>query len=217
MMAVLNPLKVVLSNWPEDRVDILEQENHPDHPEFGSRQVRMGREIYIEQEDFMENPPGKYFRLRPGGEVRLKGAYIIKCEEAVKRPDGSIDHLVCTVDQDSRSGSEGSRRKVKGTLHWVDAGTALPFEARLYEPLLADPDDIDDDTDKKDFISRLNPDSLKVTQGLMEPGLGDAQVGDTFQFLRNGYFCKDRDSTPELAVFNLVVGLKDSYRPQQKA
>jgi len=213
VMAVLNPLRVVLSNWEEGKADLLDHENNPDRPEMGSRQVRMGREIFIEQEDFMENPPGKFFRLKPGGEVRLKGAYIIKCEEAVKNADGSINHLVCSVDLDSRSGSEGASRKVKGTLHWVDAATALPFEGRLYEPLLADPDDIDDGTDKKDFISRLNPDSLKTVRGLMEPSLKDSKTGDTFQFLRAGYFCKDRDSTAEMPVFNLVVGLKDSYKP----
>ncbi|MGI6234270.1 MAG: glutamine--tRNA ligase/YqeY domain fusion protein [Christensenellales bacterium] len=213
VMAVMNPLKVVLKNWEEGKFDVLEQENHPDHPEFGTRHVKLGREIYIEQEDFMEDPPKKFFRLRPGGEVRLKGAYIIKCEEVIKKDDGTIDHLVCTVDLDSRSGSEGAKRRVKGTLHWVDAQTAVPFEARLYEPLLADPDDVDDGTDKKDFISRLNPNSLKVVHGLMEPSLKEAEVGDTFQFLRAGYFCKDRDSTEEMPVFNLVVSLKDSYRP----
>ncbi|MDI9519826.1 MAG: glutamine--tRNA ligase/YqeY domain fusion protein [Bacillota bacterium] len=213
VMAVLNPLKVVFSNWEEGKTDELVQENHPDHPEFGTRTVTMGHTIYIEQEDFMEDPPRKFFRLKPGGEVRLKGAYIIKCEDVVKNEDGSIDHLVCSVDLDSRSGSEGANRRVKGTLHWVNAETALPFEGRLYEPLLAAEDDIDDDTDKKDFISRLNPNSLKVVHGLMEPSLKDSQVGDTFQFLRNGYFCKDQDSTDEMPVFNLVVNLKDSYRP----
>ena len=213
VMAVLDPLKVILSNWEEGRVDLLDCENHPDHPEMGSRRIAMGREIYIEREDFMENPPNKFFRLKPGGEVRLRGAYIIRCEEAVRDGQGGIDHLVCSVDLDSRSGSEGANRKVKGTLHWVDAATALPFEGRLYEPLLADPDELEDETDRKDFISRLNPDSLKTARGLMEPGLLDSKPGDTFQFLRVGYFCKDRDSTEELPVFNLVVGLKDSYKP----
>ncbi len=213
VMAVLDPLKVILSNWEEGRVDLLDCENHPDHPEMGSRRIAMGREIYIEREDFMENPPNKFFRLKPGGEVRLRGAYIIRCEEAVRDGQGGIDHLVCSVDLDSRSGSEGANRKVKGTLHWVDAATALPFEGRLYEPLLADPDELEDETDRKDFISRLNPDSLKTARGLMEPGLMDSKPGDTFQFLRVGYFCKDRDSTEELPVFNLVVGLKDSYKP----
>ena len=214
VMAVLKPLRVVLSNWPEGKTDELEHENHPDHPEFGSRKVALGREIFIEQDDFMEDPPGRFFRLKPGGEVRLKGAYIIKCEEVIKNDQGGIDHLVCSVDLDSRSGSPGAARKVKGTLHWVNADTALPFVGRLYEPLLANPDDLDDESDRKDFVARLNPNSLTTVHGLMEPSLADAQVGDTFQFLRNGYFCKDRDSTPELPVFNLVVGLKDSYRPQ---
>ncbi|NLM86194.1 MAG: glutamine--tRNA ligase/YqeY domain fusion protein [Clostridiales bacterium] len=213
VMAVLNPLKIVLNNWPSGKVDELVQENHPDHPEYGTRSVRMGQTLYIEQEDFMENPPGKFFRLKPGGEVRLKGAYIIECEEVVKTEDGRIDHLVCSVDLDSRSGSEGANRKVKGTLHWVDAATAVPFTGRLYEPLLSDPEDIDDGTDKKDFITRLNKESLTTVHGMMEPSLADAKVGDTFQFLRNGYFCKDRDSTPEMPVFNQVVGLKDSYKP----
>lgn len=213
VMAVLDPLKVVLSNWDEGKVDFLECENHPDHPEMGSRKVAFGHEIYIEREDFMEDPPGKFFRLKPGGEVRLRGAYIIRCDEVKKNGQGEITSLVCSVDLNSRSGSEGANRKVKGTLHWVDAKTALPFEGRLYEPLLDDPDELDDETDRKDFISRLNPDSLRTVRGLMEPHLKDSKAGDTFQFLRIGYFCKDRDSTPEMPVFNLVVGLKDSYKP----
>ncbi|NLD52328.1 MAG: glutamine--tRNA ligase/YqeY domain fusion protein [Clostridiales bacterium] len=213
MMAVQRPLKVVLSNWDEDRVDTLELENHPDHPEYGSRQVSFGKTLYIEQDDFMEDPPKKFFRLRPDGEVRLKGAYIIKCEEVVKASDGTIDHLICSVDLDSRSGSPGADRKVKGTLHWVNAADCVPLSLRLYEPLLMADEEVDEDVEKKDFISRLNPDSLQELQGFGERGLESAASGDTFQFLRIGYFCKDSDSTPDLAVYNLVVGLKDSYRP----
>lgn len=212
MMAVLHPLRVVLTNWPEEKTDSLPIEYHPDHPEFGQRQVNIGREIWIDADDFMEDPPKKFFRLKPGGEVRLKGAYIIRCDEVVKNADGSISHVNCTVDMDSRSGSPGAERKVKGTLQWVNAADALPFEARLYEQLLAE-DDPDDETDKKDFISRLNPSSLRVENGFAEPALKDAKVGDTFQFLRIGYFCKDQDSTPARAVFNQVVSLKDSYKP----
>jgi glutaminyl-tRNA synthetase len=212
-MAVANPLKIVLSNWEKGKTDVLTQENYPDQPERGSREIAFGRELYIEREDFMENPPGKFFRLQPGGEVRLRNAYIIKCEKVIRNRDGAIDHLVCSVDLGSRSGSPGAARKVKGTLHWVNACTAAPFEARLYEPLLADENDLDDESDKKDFISRLNPQSLTIARGFIEPSLKDSDAGETFQFLRVGYFCKDRESTDGLPVFNLVVGLKDSYKP----
>lgn len=213
-MAVLNPLKVVLTNWPEGKVDTLTMENHPDHPEMGTREVTISREIWIEKEDFMEEPPKKFFRLRPEGEVRLKGAYIIKCERVVKNEAGEIDHLECTVDMDSRSGSPGAERKVKGTLHWVDAGNCCQVEARLYDPLLNDESaETEEEIDKKDFISRLNPDSLKTVIGYAEHALHAAKVGDTFQFLRTGYFCKDKDSTEERSVYNRVVGLKDSFKP----
>ena len=211
-MAVLHPLKVILTNWPEGRTDTLAMENHPEHPEMGSREVTISREIWIEKEDFMEEPPKKFFRLKPGGEVRLKGAYIIKCEKAVKNEAGEIDHLECTVDMDSRSGSPGAERKVKGTLHWVDADNCCRVEARLYEPLLDDESGAEEELDKKDFISRLNPDSLKTVVGYAEHSLHAARVGDTFQFLRLGYFCKDRDSTAERSVYNRVVGLKDGYK-----
>ncbi len=214
LMAVQKPLKVVLSNWPEGKTDVLEMENHPDHPEFGHRKVSFGKTLYIDADDFMEDPPKKFFRLRPDGEVRLKGAYIIKCEQVVKLADGSIDHLVCSVDLDSRSGSPGADRKVKGTLHWVNADDCVPLTMRLYEPLLMDESEIDEEVDKKDFVSQLNPSSLKIVHGFGERALEAAQEGDTYQFLRTGYFCKDRDSTPEQPVFNLVVGLKDSYKPE---
>ncbi|NLJ64912.1 MAG: glutamine--tRNA ligase/YqeY domain fusion protein [Christensenellaceae bacterium] len=208
LMAVLDPLLIELSNWDENKIDMLPIENHPDHPELGDREVPFGKYLYIECEDFLENPPRKFFRLRPGGEVRLKSAYIIKCEEVVKDADGNIEKIICSVDLDSRSGSPGADRKVKGTLHWVMRDGAHPIEARLFEPLL----DNDEDSGK-DFIDRLNPNSLTVMHGFAENAAKDAAVGDTFQFLRMGYFCKDKDSTDEKSVYNRVVPLRDSYRP----
>ena len=226
-MAVLDPVKLTLINWPEGQVDEIVMENHPDHPEMGTRTVRFGKDLYIEREDFMEDPPKKFFRLAPGREVRLKGAYIIKCEEVVKDEAGNIVELKCSVDLTSKSGGEGAARKVKGTLHWVSALDARPIEVRLYEPILAEEAEVEqvevDETGEvtdaapaKDFISRLNPNSLTVLSGaLAEPAIADAQVGDRFQFLRMGYFCKDKDSTPEKPVFNRIVPLKDSWAKAQ--
>ena len=226
-MAVIHPLKVVLTNWPEDETDMLEIENHPDHPEFGTRMVPFGREIYIEQEDFMEEPVKKFFRLAPGKEVRLKGAYIVKCEDYVKDDAGNIVELHCTVDRDSRSGSEGANRKVKGTLHWVSAADGVPCEYRLYEPILAEdePESLAVELDENgeaveavsaDFMDRLNPNSLVVAKGWCESYIANAAVGDAFQFLRMGYFCKDKDSTDALPVFNRTVPLKDSWAKEAK-
>ena len=234
-MAVLRPLKLVLTNWPADKRDELPLENHPDHPEMGTHQSVMTRELYIEQEDFMEIPAKKYFRLFLGGEVRLKGAYIIKAESCEHDAQGNVTCVNCTVDMDTRNGTEGANRKVKGTLHWVSATENLPVEARLYEPLLleegAQPEPIAEELEdkpeveapvasnalKKDFIKRLNPASCEVCKGYMEKSLGDAAVGDKFQFLRMGYFCKDPDSTAELAVFNRIVSLKDSFKKEVRA
>ncbi len=219
-MAVLNPLKVVLINWPEGKTESIEMENHPEHPGMGSRTVTFGRELYIEREDFMEEPVKKFFRLFPGGEVRLKGAYIIRCDDLLKDENGNVVELRCTVDLNSHSGSEGAARKVKGTLHWVNAATAVPLEVRLYEPLLADENDQEDEddetgdkaaSDKKDFISRLNKSSLVVARGFAEPALDTAEAGATFQFLRLGYFCKDGDSAAGKPIFNRTVTLKDSW------
>ena len=215
VMAVLNPVKVVLTNVPEDWTDTLPMENHPDHPEMGERNVTISREIWIEREDFMEEPPKKYFRLKPDGEVRLKGAYIIKCEKVVHAADGGIDHLECSVDLTSRSGSEGANRKVKGTIHWVDARDCSAFEARLYDQLMTEEWDTASAEEKKDVTAFVNPDSLEIVNGYCEHTLVNANVGDTFQFLRMGYFCKDKDSTAEKSVYNRVVSLKDSYKPQQ--
>ena len=230
-MAVVDPLKVTLVNWPEDQLDALEVENHPDHPEMGTRTVTFGRELYIEKEDFMEEPIKKFFRLAPGREVRLKGAYIIKCEDFVKDENGEVVELKCSVDMDSRSGSEGANRKVKGTLHWVSAAEGVPCEYRLYEPILseeveeeAQPAEAELDEDGKvaeaapaaDFMSRLNPNSLIVKQGFCEPFIAHSEVGSSFQFLRMGYFCKDRDSTEAMPVFNRTVALKDGFKVEAK-
>ena len=229
-MAVVDPLKVTLVNWPEDQLDALEVENHPDHPEMGTRTVTFGRELYIEKEDFMEEPIKKFFRLAPGREVRLKGAYIIKCEDFVKDENGEVVELKCSVDMDSRSGSEGANRKVKGTLHWVSAAEGVPCEYRLYEPILSEeveetqPAEAELDEDGKvaeaapaaDFMSRLNPNSLTVKQGFCEPFIAHSEVGSSFQFLRMGYFCKDRDSTEAMPVFNRTVALKDGFKVEAK-
>ena len=211
-MAVLDPVKVVLTNYEAGKVEDCVIENHPKKPEMGTHTVPLTREIYIEREDFMVDAPKKFFRLKPDGEVRLKGAYIIKCEEVVKDENGNVVELKCTADLDSHSGSEGAARKVKGTLHWVCAADAIPFEARLYEPLLNDEtetEDGEDAPDKKDFIARLNPNSLTVVSNCMaEKWLGEAKTGDKFQFLRIGYFCLDKDGF----VFNRVVSLKDNSK-----
>ena len=225
-MAVLDPLKLIITNWPESKTDALTMENHPEHEEMGSRTVHFGRVIYIEKEDFMENPPGKFFRLKPDGEVRLKGAYIIKCGQIIKDDAGEIIEIHCTVDLDSRSGSEGANRKVKGTLHWLSETDARPIEVRLYEPILNEESEAvaeevaeegEPEAPAKDFIARLNPDSLKVLTGaIAEPFIAESKPGDRFQFLRMGYFCKDPDSTDALPVFNRTVALKDSWAKQAK-
>ncbi len=230
-MAVVDPLKVTLVNWPEDQLDALEVENHPDHPEMGTRTVTFGRELYIEKEDFMEEPIKKFFRLAHGREVRLKGAYIIKCEDFVKNENGEVVELKCSVDMDSRSGSEGANRKVKGTLHWVSAAEGVPCEYRLYEPILSEEveeeaqsaeAELDEDgkvaeaAPAADFMSRLNPNSLTVKQGFCEPFIAHSEVGSSFQFLRMGYFCKDRDSTEAMPVFNRTVALKDGFKVEAK-
>ncbi len=214
-MAVLNPVKVVFTNVPDDWTDTLTMGNHPDHPELGEREVTISKEIWIEKEDFEEVPPKKFFRLKPDGEVRLMGAYIIKCENVVKNEAGEIDHLECSIDLSSRSGSEGANRKVKGTIHWVDANDCAAFEARLYDQLMTEEWDTASAEEKKDVTKFVNPDSLQIVNGYCEHTLVSAKVGDTFQFLRMGYFCKDKDSTEEKSVYNRVVSLKDSKKPQK--
>ena len=205
VMAVLRPLKVVLTNYPEGETEELLAENHPTRG--GKRYVPFSRELYIEREDFMEEPPKKFFRLRPGGEVRLKHAYIIKCEEVVKDERGEITELRCTYDPESKSGGSAANRKVKGTLHWVSAKDALDAEVRLYDYLLKTEDEPSDD-----FIASLNPHSLEVIEGAkVEPSLARTAEGTHYQFLRTGYFVADKDTEPQKLVFNRVVGLKDSW------
>jgi len=215
-MAVLNPLKVVLTNWPEGETKTVTLENHPDHPDMGERTLAFGKELWIDRDDFMEVPVKKYQRMFPGNEVRLKGAYIVRCDDCVKDTDGNITEVRCIVDLDSFSGSAGADRKIKGkTLHWVPADDCIPFEARLYDPLLNDNlDDEEAEADKKDFISRLNPESLKICRGYAEKIIADAETGTGFQFLRTGYFCKDPDSAPDLPVYNRTVGLRDTFAKQ---
>ncbi len=215
VMAVMNPVKVVLTNYPEDRVETVEMDNNPEQPGSGTHSMPFSRELYIEREDFMENPPKKFFRLAPGGEVRLKGAYIIKCEEVVKDADGNITELRCTYDPDTRSGMPGADRKVKGTLHWVSAAHALDAEARLYDRLFdvenpaAEPD--------RDFREMLNPNSLEVRRIKVEPYVREAATaGAKLQFQRIGYFTPDYDSTPDALVFNRTIGLRDSWEKEQK-
>ena len=206
VMAVLRPLKVVLTNYPEDKSEELLAENHPTRG--GKRYVPFSREIYIEREDFMEEPPKKFFRLRPGGEVRLKHAYIIKCEEVVKDEKGEITELRCSYDPESKSGGSAANRKVKGTLHWVSAKDAMDVEVRLYDYLLK----TDDEETTADFIASLNPHSLEVVEGAkVEPSLARTAEGTHYQFLRTGYFVVDKDTRPDRLVFNRVVGLKDSW------
>ena len=206
VMAVLHPLKVVLTNYPEDKSEELLAENHPTRG--GKRYVPFSRELYIEREDFMEEPPKKFFRLRPGGEVRLKHAYIIKCEEVVKDEKDEITELRCTYDPESKSGGSAANRKVKGTLHWVSANDAMDAEVRLYDYLLK----TDDEETTADFIASLNPHSLEVIEGAkVEPSLARTAEGTHYQFLRTGYFVVDKDTRPDRLVFNRVVGLKDSW------
>jgi glutaminyl-tRNA synthetase len=213
-MVVLKPLKIIIENYPENQSEDLLAENNPENPEMGNRTIPFSREIYIEQDDFMENPPKKFFRLAPGQEVRLKHAYIIKCEDVIKDASGSIIELRCSYDPDTKSGGANSGRKVKGTLHWVSAKHAIPAEVRLYDYLLLE----DNEQESEDFIAALNKDSLVIINNAMaEPSLVDAKLGNRYQFLRQGYFCVDNDAQPGKPVFNRVVGLRDSWAKTQKA
>lgn len=212
VMGVLNPLKVVIENYPEDKTEEFDVENNPEKPERGTRKVPFSREIYIEQDDFMVNPPSKYFRLKPDGEVRLKNAYFIKCTGYETDENGNVTLVKATYDPESRGGESPDGRKVRGTIHWVSAEHAVDVEVRLYDMLfkVENPDDIPEGGDYKD---NLNPDSLIVlNHSKVEPVLKDAKPGDRFQFLRMGYFCVDnKDSKPDSLVFNKTVGLKDTW------
>ena len=213
--AVLDPVKVVITNYPEGKVEMLEMENNPEQENAGKHQMPFTREIYIERDDFMEDAPKKFFRMTPGKEVRLKGAYIVMCDECVKDAEGNITEIHCTYDPDTLSGTEGGNRKVKGTLHWVSVEHAVDAEVRLYDRLFA-VENPSAETER-DFRELLNPDSLKVTHAKIEPYLASiAKPEDKFQFQRIGYFCVDLDSTPEHIVFNRTIGLKDSWAKAQK-
>lgn len=212
-MVVLRPLKLVIENYPEGQIEQLVAENNPEDPAMGNRTIPFGREIYIEQDDFMEVPVKKFFRLAPGQEVRLKHAYIIKCEAVVKDDAGNIIEIRCSYDPETKSGGANSGRKVKGTLHWVCAAQAIKAEVRLYDYLLTD----DSEEETEDFIATLNPNSLEViTTCFAEPSLAEAKLGNRYQFLRQGYFCVDPDTQPDNLVFNRVVGLRDSWAKAQK-
>jgi glutaminyl-tRNA synthetase len=210
VMAVTRPLKIILTNYAEDQVEWLETINNPEDESMGTRKVPFSGELYIEQDDFMENPPGQFFRLSPGNEVRLKSAFIIKCEKVIKDNAGNISELHCTYDPETRSGMALSNRKVKSTIHWVSAKHAIPAEIRLYDRLFnkEDPDDVEEG---QDFISNLNPDSLEILNGFVEPSLNGASPLEKFQFQRIGYFCVDPDSTDASLVFNRTVSLKDTW------
>ena len=214
VMAVLDPVRVVIDNYPEGQTEMVEIENNPEDESAGTRMVPFSRELYIERDDFMENAPKKFFRMTLGNEVRLKGAYIVKCESIEKDAEGNITMIHCTYDADTRSGTgSASNRKVKGTLHWVSAPDAIEAEVRLYDRLFKDPDPAGHkDVDFKEF---LNENSLKVVTGCkLEPSLKEAKEGERFQFQRLGYFCVDKDSKPGALVFNRTVGLKDTWAKQ---
>ncbi|MEC0213992.1 glutamate--tRNA ligase family protein, partial [Paenibacillus ehimensis] len=211
-MAVLQPLKVVITNYPEGQVEMLDAENNPENEAMGHRQIPFSREIYIERDDFMEEPVKGYFRLFPGNEVRLKHAYFIKCENVIKDADGNVTELHCTYDPETKSGSGFTGRKVKGTIHWVEATQAIPAEFRLYEPLILDEQAEEGDS----FLDNINPKSLEAVQGFVENNMRDAKPQDKFQFFRHGYFNVDpKHSTEGHPVFNRIVSLKSSFDPKK--
>ena len=212
VMAILDPIKIILTNYPADKTEFMSAINNPGRPDDGSRELPFSRELYIEREDFMENPPSKFFRLKPGGEVRLRYGFIIRCEEVIKDANGSILYLNCTFDESTRSGSEHSAsRKVKGTIHWVSASTAKMVEVRLYDRLFLSefPEDV---PAGQTFLDNMNPDNIRVIQAKVEPSLVELNPGDRVQFERNGYFCVDtKDSLPGKPIFNRIVTLRDTW------
>ena len=213
-MAVLRPLKVVIENYPEGQVEELEAANHPDDPAAGIRKIKFAREIYIEQDDFMESPPKNFFRLSPGAEVRLRYAYFITCHAAVKNAKGEVIELHCTYDPATRGGNPPDGRKVKATIHWVSAAHAIPAEVRIYNPLFTKPDP----SGGENFTADLNPNSLEtLSQARLEPALAGAKVEQPVQFERQGYFCADRDSKPDKLVFSRTIGLRDTWAKEKAA
>lgn len=211
-MVVIDPVKVIIDNYPEGQTEMCTLENNPENEAMGTRQVPFGREVYIERHDFMEVPIKKFFRLAPDKEVRLKGAYIIKCESIVKDENGEITEIHCTYDPDTKSGT-GCTKKVKGILHWVEASTAVDIEARLYDYLLKDDEE---GNEGKDFLEQINPNSLEICHAKGEPCLATTKPGDHFQFQRQGYYVTDKDSTSDHIVVNRIVGLRDSWGKKQK-
>lgn len=215
VMCVLNPLKVVITNYPEGQVEMMEVENNPEDESAGKREMPFSREIYIERDDFMEDPPRKFFRMGPGRNVRLKGAYILHCEDFVKNAEGEITEVHCTYYPDSRSGQDTSGVKAKGTLHWVSVEHALPIEVRQYDRLFNDP--APNGHKDREYLEFLNPDSLEVLYpAYAEPYVQNAQPGERYQFLRKGYFCADPDSTDDRLVFNRTVTLRDAWAKMKK-
>ena len=213
-LAVLRPIKVTLTNYPEGKIEEVEATNNPEEPSAGTRKMPFSRVLYIDREDFMETPPPKYFRLRPGGEVRLKYAYIIKCDELVKDDSGNVVELRCTADLDSKTGGATAGRKVKGTIHWVSAEKAINAEVRLYDRLFTVPEP----DASGDFKKVINPRSLEVVTARLEPALKEVNAELRYQFERLGYFCLDADSKPGKLVFNRTITLKDTWaREAQKA
>jgi glutaminyl-tRNA synthetase len=214
-MAVLDPVKVVIDNYPEGQVDYAEVQNNPEDPAAGTRKIPFGREVWIEREDFMEAPAKKFFRMAPGQEVRLRGACLFTCTGVVKDASGAVAEIHGTYDPASKGGNAADGRKIKGTIHWVSAAHAVPLTVRLYDRLFTVPDPMGDES--KDFLEFLNPDSLKAVAAYGEPALKEAQPGERFQFERIGYFCADtRDSKPGEPVFNRTVTLKDSWTKETK-
>jgi glutaminyl-tRNA synthetase len=206
-MAVLRPLKVVIENYPEGKLEELEAVNHPDDPARSTRKIAFGRELYIERDDFMENPPKKFFRLSPGNEVRLRYAYFIKCHDVVKNASGEIVELRCTYDPATRGGNAPDGRKVKATMHWLSAVASKPAEVRLYNQLFSKPN-----PDASNFVGDLNPQSLEIlADARIEPAIAEANSPDVVQFERQGYFVRDPDSTPDGPVFNRTIGLRDTF------
>jgi glutaminyl-tRNA synthetase len=211
-MAVLRPLKVVIENYPEGQVEELEAVNHPDNPAAGARKIKFGREIYIERDDFMENPPKKFFRLSPGSEVRLRYAYFLTCREVIKNAKGEAAELRCTYDPATRGGNAPDGRKVKATIHWVSATHSIPAEVRLYNPLFTRPDP----SGGEGFAADLNPNSVELlNEARLEPALAESKVGQPVQFERQGYFCLDIDSTAAKPVFGRTIGLRDTWAKEK--
>jgi glutaminyl-tRNA synthetase len=211
-LAVLRPIKIVLTNYPEGKIEELDAINNPENPNAGTRKISLSRELYIESDDFMETPPPKYFRLRPRGEVRLKYAYIIKCDEIVKDDGGNVTELRCTIDLDSKSGGPTAGRKVKGTIHWVSAAEAMDAEVRLYDRLFSVPEP----DAGGDFKSFINPNSVEVLTAKCEPALRNARPEERYQFERLGYFVLDPDSTGEKQVWNRTITLRDAWAKEAK-